>query len=224
MEFVVLEFEEKVEEINEYFSFIKRTTHLRLNSSDETIQVSETVHQILKSNLFLLLYNLVESSFKNALENICISITNDDELKYQKVIPKIKEIWINKEYKKFGEKCILPRDTEKSTFLINKIDTIAQEIIKLNFTNTLSGNVTPPIIKESINEYGLETHDVRNPSSLFIIKNKRNNLAHGNETFSQCGRAYSIVTLEEIKNESINYMRFILEHIKDFIDEKKYKI
>ncbi|MDQ7047819.1 MAG: MAE_28990/MAE_18760 family HEPN-like nuclease [Sulfurovum sp.] len=220
MEVIILEFEGKTEEINEYFSFVRTTTHLRLNLGEDMIEVSETVHQVLKSNLFLLLYNVVESSFKNALEKICIEISND-ELKYKDVISEIKKMWINKEYKNFNEKCDIPRDTSKSEFLMNKIDTITQDIVNIRFTNQLSGNVTPVIIKESINEYGLETHDIENPSSLFIIKNKRNNLAHGNEIFSECGREYTLLRLEEIKNESVDYMRFILEHIKDFIDEKK---
>ncbi len=219
MEFVIVEFEEKVEEINEYFSFIEKTTHLRLDINEEMIEVSETVHQVLKSNLFLLLYNLIESSFKNSLEQICINITND-ELKYKDVIPKIKEMWINKKYQNF-ESSNSYRGISKSEFIMNKIDTIALEIIEITFKNTLSGNVTPTIIKKAIGEYGLEISEERD-NSLNIIKGKRNSLAHGNESFTECGRMYTTERLDEIKNESISYMRFILEYIKKFIDEKKY--
>ena len=108
---------------------------------------------------------------------------------------------------------------------MDKIDSISQEVVSIVFKNDLSGNVTPEVIKESISKYGLETEQVLDDEEhpLYIIKNKRNNLAHGNETFSQCGRVYTLSRLEEIKNESIDYMRFILEQIKDFIDTKKYK-
>lgn len=225
MEIVIAEFETKVEEINEYFLFIEKTTHLRFNINEDTIQVSETVHQVLKSNLFLLLYNLIESSFKNALEKICIDITTD-RLIYKDVIPQIKQLWVNREYKNFGDKCSIPRDTSKSEFLVNKIDSISTEVVSIAFKNNLSGNVTPKVIKEAIGNYGLNTEKVLDDTEhpIYIIKERRNNLAHGNESFSECGRSYTLERLQEIKDESIDYMQFILEHIRDFTENKKYKL
>jgi len=226
MELIILDFENKVEEIDEYYTFVKTTTHIvRDFDTTRTVQISEKVHNILKSNLFLLLYNLIESSFKNSLEEICNKIT-DDELRYIDVIPQIKQMWINTEYRNFGDKCIVPREALKSEFIMDKIDTITQDIVNITFVNKLSGNVTPDIIKKSIKEYGLETHQIseENSSSVFIIKNKRNNLAHGNESFSECGRNYTLLQLDEIKDKSTNYMRFILEHIKTFIENKQYKL
>ncbi len=225
MNLVILEFEEKVDEINEYFSFIERTTHLRLNINEDMIQVSQTVHNILKSNLFLLLYNLVESSFKKSLESICIQITSD-RISYITVIPEIRKIWINKQYKNFESACVIPRDMQKSEFLMNKIDDIAQDTINIEFDNELSGNVTTKQIRELTIQYGLQSDEIldREANSLFIIKNKRNDLAHGNESFSECGRNYTLEILEEIKNESVEYMRFILSNIKIFIENKQYKL
>jgi len=226
MDAVILEFEEKSNEIDEYFSFVQRTTHLRgfLNTTD-TIQVSQTVHNILKSNLFLLLYNLVESSFKKSLESICIQITSD-RITYINVIPEIRKIWISKQYKNFESACVIPRNMQKSEFLMNKIDNITQDIINIEFDNELSGNVTTTQIRDLTTQYGLQSDEILDmeATSLFIIRNKRNNLAHGNESFSECGRDYTLEKLEEIKNESIEYMRFILSHIKIFIEDKQYKL
>ena len=226
MDAVILEFEEKSNEINEYFSFVRRTTHLRgFSTQTDAIQVSQTVHSILKSNLFLLLYNLVESSFKKSLESICIQITSD-KIAYINVIPEIRKIWINKQYKNFESACVIPRDMQKSEFIMNKIDDIAQDIINIEFDNELSGNVTTKQIRELTTQYGLQSNEIldKETTSLFIIKNKRNNLAHGNESFNECGRDYTLEKLEEIKNESIEYMRFILTHIKKFIENKEYKL
>jgi len=229
MEFVIAEFEEKIEEIDEYFSFVKRTTHLHLNLSMEMIEVSETVHQVLKSNLFLLLYNLVESSFKNALEKICIEISSD-ELKYKEVVPEIKKMWIEKKYKNFDGL----KNTKKSEFIMKKIENIANDIIKIEFyTNVektknddVSGNVDARAIHKINAKYGakMENSPSLNTESLLTVKTNRNSLAHGQITFSESGREYSLPKLEVIKNESIEYMRFILEHIKDFTYNKKYKL
>ena len=226
MEVIILEFELKVKEINEYFLFILNTTHLE-RDFDETkiVKVSKTVQDVLKANLFLLLYNLVESSFKKSLESICLNITNE-EITYVKVIPEIRKMWINKQYKNFESTCVIPREMKKSEFIMDKIDNIAQDIIDIKFDNELSGNVTTKHIKDLTMQYGLQSNEIleKEATSLFIIKNKRNNLAHGNESFSECGRDYTLGKLEEIKIESVDYMRFILTHIKEFVVTKQYMI
>jgi hypothetical protein len=229
MELVISEFEVKVEEISEYFSFIEKTTHLRLNDNRELIQVSKRVHNVLKANLFLLLYNLVESSFKNSLEKICINITNDT-LKYKDVIPEIKKMWIEKEYKNFDSL----KNIKKSEFIMNKIENIANDIVKIEFyrneektkNDDISGNVDAREIKKINEKYGakLNTTPNINTNSLLTVKTKRNNLAHGNETFSECGENYVMSDLKIMKKESIDYMRFILTHIQFFINNKQYKI
>jgi hypothetical protein len=225
---VILEFEEKVEEINEYFEFIKTTTHLRgFSENVDMIHVSQTVHNVLKANIFLLLYNLVESSFKNALENICIKITNDN-LKYKDVIPEIKQMWIEKQYNNF-EKI---KNQQKSKFIMDKIDSITEDIIAIEFysndektkNDDISGNIDARAINKINAKYGarIENNPDIDTASLLTVKTNRNSLAHGYQTFSKCGRESPLPKLEDIKNDSIDYMRFILEHIQCFTDEQKY--
>jgi len=229
MQFVILEFNEKAEEINEYFSFIETTTHLRLNENPNIVQVSKTVHNVLKANLFLLLYNLVESSFKNALEKICINITNDT-LKYKNVIPEIKKMWIEKEYKNFD----ISKNIKKSEFIMHKIESITNDTVKIEFykdekklkNDDISGNLDAREIKKISAKYGANVIDAitLDPRKLVTVKSKRNNLAHGDETFSKCGESYSMNELKEIKIRSLEYMNFILKHIEEFINEKKYYV
>jgi hypothetical protein len=232
MQLIILEFKNKAEEINEYFSFIETTTHLRLNETSNTIQVSKTVHNVLKANLFLLLYNLVESSFKNALENICINI-NNDILKYKEIIPELKEMWIEKEYKNF-ENCTIPKNTKKSKFIMNKIESITNDIVKIEFykdekklkNDDISGNLDAREINRISKKYGAKVENIPSidTNPLQTVKSKRNNLAHGDETFSECGESYTMNELKEINKNSIKYMNFILEHIQKFINEKKYHV
>lgn len=225
MNLVISEFEEKVEEINEYFSFIEKTTHLRLDISEEMIYVTQTVFNTLKSSLFLLLYNLIEASFRKSLEKICYQIKQDN-LKYKEVIPAIKKIWIEKKYKNF-ENIKIPQNMQKSEYIMKKIDSIAEDTVKITSKNELSGNVTPSVIKESVNKYGLVAQDISEEDynhPLCTIKDRRNWLAHGNQSFNECSRDTTIIELKIIKNESIEYMRFILSHIKTFIEDKQYKL
>ncbi|WP_294962408.1 MAE_28990/MAE_18760 family HEPN-like nuclease [Sulfurimonas sp.] len=233
IEIVILEFDSKVEEINEYFSFIEKTTHLRpsFSQGEEMVQVSQTVHNVLKANLFLLLYNLIESSFKDSLEKICIQISNE-ELQYQDLIPEIKKLWIEKEYKNFNS-TNLPQNVKQHEYIMDKIDTIAEDIVNIEFytdeaktkNSDISGNLHVGEMSKIVSKYG--AHIINKPqvnkSSLFTVKTQRNSLAHGEETFSECGGSYSLPKLKEIKDDSINYMQFILTHIENFINSQQYK-
>ncbi|CAA6821707.1 MAG: Unknown protein [uncultured Sulfurovum sp.] len=231
MDVIISEFEEKVSEIDEYVFFVQRTVHLRgFTIATDRVQVSSTVHNILKSNLFLLLSNLVEASFKNALEKLCIQITSEN-ITYNKVIPEIKKLWIEKKYKNF-ENVKIPKNMQKSEFVMNIINSITEDIIEIKFytdeekrkNDDISGNVDAREINKINMKYGAKilTQPSISTQSLLTVKIQRNNLAHGDESFSECGRNYTLTELEEIKNESIDYMRFILNHIKEVIENKQY--
>jgi hypothetical protein len=233
MQTIILEFNSNEEEINEYFRFVKTTTHLAQDFNvNQNIRVSKTVHNILKANLFLLLYNLIESSFADALEKICINIT-EENIKYKNVIPEIKKMWIQKRYKNF-ENIEIPKNTQKSEFIMNKISDIAEDIIKIEFytdtekkkNNDISGNVDAREINKINERYGAKLNNNPNidTNAMLIVKNKRNVLTHGDESFSVCGANYTLNDLEAIKDDSLKYMKFILTHIEDFIKKQKYRL
>jgi hypothetical protein len=76
MQTVLLDFNTRVEEINGYFLFLEEllneTMKLAiLEDSKQTIRaIDSKLAKTLKANGFLLLYNLVESSMRNAIEAI----------------------------------------------------------------------------------------------------------------------------------------------------------
>ena len=55
-----------------------------------------------------------------------------------------------------------------------------------------------------------------------IIKSKRNDLAHGNKSFGEVGRDVSIRELIQYKNETIEYMRAILQNIEEYLTDQQY--
>lgn len=86
MQTVLIDFQERVEEINRYFAFLEKleqeTLQLSVLKDDgqrENIPLDSQLIKTLKANSFLLLYNLVESSMRNAVTAIF------DELKNKKV-------------------------------------------------------------------------------------------------------------------------------------------
>lgn len=89
----------------------------------------------------------------------------------------------------------------------------------------ISGNLDAKKIRELARVYGFSEvtkKAKRGGSDLLTVKNQRNLLAHGNLTFSECGRNYNINDLKRIKNEVIWFLEDILKNIKAYIDAREY--
>ena len=57
---------------------------------------------------------------------------------------------------------------------------------------------------------------------LRTVKEKRNNLAHGDESFGDCARDMTLNDLEKIKDAVVNFISCILNGMKDYDDNKAY--
>ena len=62
-----------------------------------------------------------------------------------------------------------------------------------------------------------------NGRHLQIVKEKRNKLAHGEFTFSEIGKEYTVKDLITLKTEVTNYIEDVLKNVEDFITDKKYQ-
>ena len=100
MQTVLIDFQERVEEINIYFAFLEKlgqeTTQLSVLKDDgqrENIPLDYQLIKTLKANSFLLLYNLVESSMRNAVTAIFDELKNK-KVSYNLVSTEIKKIVI----------------------------------------------------------------------------------------------------------------------------------
>jgi len=223
---VLADFEKRVEEINIYFLLLEnieekdavlyfpnKRTHKYQPHNVELIK-------ILKANLFLLLYNLSESSIKQSLVEIYEQIT-DQQLKYEDVIDEIKKIWIDEKLNNFKNK-----GTDN---IFKVISNLAEEIIEIKFDSEkiISGNIDGRKIKEFSIKHGFSSNVHKNAKDgvkLYQVKTQRNNLAHGNTSFAECGRNYTISDLREVKHQVIIYLRRILKNIEKYLDNKKYAI
>jgi len=220
-------------EINEYFSFLtkidKDDTKLKYkqNFSDNSFieeSISANLQRVFIANSFLILYNLVESTIRNSIVEIYNKI-QEDEITYNLLSENLKKIWLQKTTKKFknnnlSEKTI--QDNIKS-IIENIVD---NEIIELTKDDIdISGNIDAQKIRDLAKEIGFDkTDDERKGANLVTIKNKRNHLSHGDFTFYDIGKDYTIREIINYKNETIEYLSNVIEKIEIFITNKEYKI
>jgi MAE_28990/MAE_18760-like HEPN len=222
---VLNDFEERVKEVELYFEHLDlifgREAELFLpnNKTQKRKKIKEELKKVLKANCFLLLYNLSESSIRQALTVIFEEISNK-ELKYNLVKSEIKKIWIELKYKNFKDK--------GSEEIFNILSIIADDIIDITFEDKgLGGNVDGQKIRLIANELGFSIrthHSLKKGVNLHLVKTQRNKLARGNISFAKCGREYSPEDLIKIKNQVIKYRRSILINIKTFIEAEEFVI
>ena len=153
---------------------------------------------------------------QNALREILESLQLE-QLSIDKVSEEIKTLWLAHKLKS------VKGDNRKIVDIIN--DTINKTIIvEFNDINVqLSGNVDHKKIREIGENYGFAAP---NPSVsvgyLLTIKDKRNKLAHGEITFADCGKGYTVQELKKHKNDTITYLQEFVQNVASYLENKSY--
>ena len=222
MNTVLLDFNTRAQEVDDYFIFLhglsKQTTKLAVAHSAGQYQIQSLnleLEKTLKANGLLLLYNLVESTMRNAIVAIFDELKNQ-AISFDQLKPEIKMIVLQN---------LKKRSLEEIHLQINQIST---DIIIATFypKKLFSGNVDARLIKEIAEKYGFsyqtEPTKTKNGEKLVDIKDKRNDLAHGVKSFKEVGQGKTIEDLLKIKEEVIEYLRQILENIKTYLDNQEY--
>jgi hypothetical protein len=221
---VKTEFENRVSEIEEYYKLLHyffekdAIVHFPNNKTHKFRELNTDLQRVLKANCFLLLYNLIESSIRLSITEIYDQITSRN-LTYEEVSPLIKKIWLKEGLRNFKDK------SESSIFEI--ITNLDNDSIVIDFDSSkiISGNIDRRKISLLSEIYGFSMkvhHTAGNGNKLHIVKVRRNALAHGNTSFSQCGREFTYTDLQNIKIEVIRYLRQILRNIEKYLDNEKF--
>lgn len=206
-------FQKREKEVNLYFNNIKlideRINNNEINN-DKNIYDSE-FFKILKSSFILILYNLVEATISEAINDIYNEING--KYKYDLVIPEIKKIWINNKIKTASKNMLLTEEI---------IDSIVTDIIELKRERlSISGNIDDDRIRKICKKHNIKFSHM-DGSDLKFIKEKRNLLAHGINSFTDCARDLTIQDLEIIKNNVLNFILEMLKDMKYYYDNKLF--
>lgn len=216
------DFNERSKEVSKYFMFLKsleqKTTKLSMQAqvgSSKTKEIDSELINTLKASGFLLLYNLVESTMRNAIEAIFDELQGQG-VSYDQITPQLKKI-VLKNLKKRN-----PDD------IFSSITAISIDIIIAGFDreDLFSGNLDGRKIRETATEYGFlhrtEFAKTGGGRDLLIIKDNRKLLAHGLKSFAEVGRDKSADELLEIKKKTVTYLRQILQNIEQYLSNQDY--
>lgn len=217
MEIILEGFEKRAKEVSDYFTFLRELEQqeVKLIKDGNISKIDTELAKTLKATGYLLLYNLVESTLRDAIESIF------DEIQTRNISFDNLKI----EFKKMIWKNIKKRNVDQLT---TKITILSQHIIRESFdpNDLFSGNVDARKIKKIAMIYGFSTitdsKTTKDGIDLLSIKKNRNDLAHGILPFSEVGEGATAENLLEISDRVIKYLRQILENINEYLEREEY--
>ncbi|MCC4326313.1 hypothetical protein LMB33_10160 [Limosilactobacillus reuteri] len=190
-------------------------------------QDSSTFLVILKSNALMMMYNLIESTVKQQIANVYMSI-NNDQLNFKQLDNYYKEL-----FKKYAFKGEDGSELESTQRIVDASSELISEILnnrslefKINKFK-LSGNADLRKIKQIFNEHDISlNHDSISQygNELLTIKNSRNSLAHGSDTFSNAGSKLTAQEISQYADDVISFLEYLITETDKFIKLKSYKI
>ncbi|MCB2723231.1 hypothetical protein KQ784_14840 [Listeria monocytogenes] len=175
------------------------------------------------SKILTQIHNLVESTIKNSVIFMYDEI-NRHNIRYLDAKDEIKKIWFNYHFK----------DNVSS---VDKLKTVSQELIddiisekniSLDFEQfKLSGNADWHVIKKAMLEHGLDVNSNKtnsHASSMRTVKDKRNSLAHGSESFIDSAKDFSESDIRRIAQDTFTILEYVMDEVDKYVEKEKYKI
>lgn len=219
--FVFEDFKERSEEASKYFIFLQNLEQGKIKLVEEipgnnkAQERDKVLENTLKASAYLLLYNLIESTMKNAIEAIFDELQNQG-VSFDDIRPELKKIILVN---------LKRRNPDK---ILDEIQDISLDIVKVGFNREelFAGNIDSKLIRETAKKYGFysptDDKKITNGEDLYLVKNNRNDLAHGSKSFTEVGKEKGADELIKIKNQVVEYLEGILKKVETYIDKQEY--
>ena len=225
------DFQERCDEINLYFSFLEKVTTKKgkiLYPDGASDNIDTILIKTLKAQAFLLLYNLTESSIKKAVEAIFQEILRSG-VKYEDA-----KTHIRKDFIKFIKSKVSADEFVSGVSVLSEdifpfclsVKNSPSDIQPQYIKELFSGNVYADTIKNIAKQFGFSSatnpRKTNNGHALKTIKEQRNDLAHGVKSFQEVGQNYSPQELFKMKDETIAYLKQIIDNIESYIVSREF--
>lgn len=177
--------------------------------------------RILKSNFLLMLYNLIEACIASGMQEIYESLRSNESC-YTDLIDEVRILWSNHRIGEIYKSAGVRSSYEKAVQDILEQAINHQPIILDRHSLLISGNLDAKQIKALCDKHRIRYVASDNDGCLRTVKEKRQNLAHGDESFGDCARDLSLGDLERMKDQVIGFIECILNGMRDYYDNKQY--
>ncbi|WJV52933.1 MAE_28990/MAE_18760 family HEPN-like nuclease [Prodigiosinella aquatilis] len=216
------DFDNRSGEILAYLDLLRfiESAGAEIVSSDKNDKFSITAEarKTLKGTVYILLYNLIESSMREAIcfihDTIYYRNIAFDDLKdtlKKEILKRLKHDSVN---------------VEKLIVSLTKGISCGISIGTFNKQKLFSGNIDKDEIKDKSAVYGFsistDYKHTKHGENLTLVKQHRNDLAHGNVSFSEIGKNVSYQDLENVSLEIIAYLDGVTKNIEQYVNTNGY--
>lgn len=220
-------------EVNVYLEFLKVAVERRavLSAQDGELRFPLTLEltHTLKANLVLLLYSAMEATLVQLLDEmhdvIGANCSSVDSLNAQLLRVVLKTV------KKDSKSTVLSSASplHASLFRYWMDDWTNRTSGKDKRVDGISGSVDSMVIYEQLKKFGVvaKTPNDRPPAhltdaALQKVKNNRNELAHGEKSFTDLGRELAVPTLETDSLAVFDTLRRIAAEVDNYLQGQRY--
>lgn len=235
---LIEEFRERLDEVDAYIGFLSMM-HVcaqngppRFNNSNEAITVQQ--QRILYSGVFLLLYNLVESTMSKCIEAVSVAASGSSWT-VGDLIDNLKREWVRSiartHIANLTSENRLTEALAMCNHLVASLPINQFEIEKGGGGNWddneielitkrlgFKVNVSKPVYK------GIKSKIRDDLGALGLVKKFRNDLAHGSISFSQCAGDMTVQNLIDLKDKTVNYLEGVVNCFSAYIEAHEYLI
>ena len=227
---VKADFDNRVGEVDQYLKVLDRLNNPAVVLFDSVTRrrkrvLEEGSLKVMKATVFLLIYNVVESSIRSGFEYLYANIKSQGSTP-SAVRDELVQVWIRQRFR------ALDADSVSTRNFRDLAESIVEEVVAgsvLDLDSKLlpvSGNLDAERIREVCAKHGVSSnvhYRSLGGTELITVRKQRNALAHGNTTFSECGQQYTVSDLIRINNQAQIFVRGILKNIEKYVSAKEYE-
>ena len=206
------DFEDRRRQVRHYLSVV--VTAERYADVAPRTRAKERRLLTLRAGTFLILYNLIEATIRGAVQAVHDQITTE-QATFETLTVNLRTE-VTRRFRRVSEPSIDPA-----------LGGLASRFVAVALEGgiQLGGNVDARYIRKLAECYGfshIASDMTRGGSDLLVIKNRRNDLAHGILTYEEVGRDYPASDLIEITKRSMKYVEDILRNISLYMQTRAY--
>ena len=239
MNALVTGFQERLDEVEAYLAFLSAMETCsqqgppRLVGAEHHISVQQ--QRILYSSVYLQLYNLVEATMSRCVEAVATAARDGGQWKPGDLVLELRQEWVRATSRTHESNLTPVHRLEYALAMCNRLvdslpiaefdiekggggnwDDDAIEAIsqRLGFQLTVSQSVYSAVKRPFRNELG----------PLALVKDLRNQLAHGSISFAQCAEDVTVSRLVDLKEKTVAYLREVVGCFSNYIQAHEYLV
>jgi hypothetical protein len=236
---LIASFKERLDEVESYLAFLStmeacaQSGPPRLDGADHPISVQQ--QRILYSSVYLQLYNLVESTMSQCVETIATAARGNGQWKPGDLVTDLRREWVRASARTHESSLTPVHRLDHALVMCDHLlgslpiaefdidkggggnwDDAAIEIIskRLGFRLIVSPPVYEAVKRNFRNDLG----------PLALVKDLRNQLAHGSISFAQCAEDVTVASLVDLKEKTVSYLREVVDCFSNYVLTHEYLI